>query len=79
MILLQVFAMIIDEIEDLEWEPLGIIHDQLIAEAEAFGGGGGGGCACACACACAGSGRAGCSQKDFYRTNLKYVKKDNKE
>ncbi len=29
-------------------------------------------CACAhsCACACAGSGRAGCSKKDFYRTNL---------
>ena len=28
-------------------------------------------CACACACACAGGGRAGCSQKDFYKTNLK--------
>ena len=28
-------------------------------------------CACACACACAGGGRAGCSTKDFYRTNLK--------
>lgn len=28
-------------------------------------------CACACACACAGGGRAGCSVKDFYRTNLK--------
>ena len=27
-------------------------------------------CACACACACAGGGRAGCSKKDFYRTNL---------
>lgn len=26
---------------------------------------------CACACACAGGGRAGCSLKDFYRTNLK--------
>jgi hypothetical protein len=25
---------------------------------------------CACACACAGSGRAGCSRKDFYGTNL---------
>ena len=25
-----------------------------------------------CACACAGSGRAGCSQKDFYKTNLCY-------
>ena len=32
--------------------------------------GGGGGCACACACACAGGGRAGCSMKDFYHTNL---------
>ena len=30
-------------------------------------GGGGGGCACACACACASGGRAGCSQKDFYK------------
>lgn len=28
-------------------------------------------CACACACACAGGGRAGCSTKDFYRTDLK--------
>lgn len=28
-------------------------------------------CACACACACAGGGRAGCSTKDFYHTNLK--------
>lgn len=26
---------------------------------------------CACACACAGGGRAGCSKKDFYGTNLK--------
>lgn len=34
-------------------------------------------CACACACACAGGGRAGCSTKDFYNTNLKltYFKK----
>ncbi|MDO4187695.1 MAG: hypothetical protein Q4D29_01780 [Lachnospiraceae bacterium] len=34
-------------------------------------------CACACACACAGGGRAGCSTKDFYKTNLKlsYFKK----
>ncbi len=36
---------------------------------------GGGGCACAsscaCACACAGGGRAGCSAKDFYYTNLR--------
>ena len=30
----------------------------------------GGGCACACACACAGGGRAGCTRKDFYHTNL---------
>lgn len=28
-------------------------------------------CACACACACAGGGRAGCSVKDFYKTNLR--------
>ena len=28
-------------------------------------------CGCACACACAGGGRAGCSTKDFYRTDLK--------
>lgn len=28
-------------------------------------------CACACACACAGGGRAGCSNKDFYRDSLK--------
>ncbi len=36
-----------------------------------------GGCAsssCACACACAGSGRAGCSKKDFYGTNLRSEK-----
>lgn len=26
---------------------------------------------CACACACAGGGRAGCSKKDFYHTNIK--------
>ena len=40
------------------------------------GGGGHSGCAhsscaCACACACAGGGRAGCTAKDFYRTDLK--------
>lgn len=29
---------------------------------------------CACACACAGGGRAGCSKKDFYGTNLKSEK-----
>ena len=28
-------------------------------------------CGCACACACAGGGRAGCSTKDFYNTDLK--------
>jgi len=28
-------------------------------------------CACACACACAGGGRAGCTNKDFYKTELK--------
>ena len=28
-------------------------------------------CACACACACAGGGRAGCTAKDFYSTDLK--------
>lgn len=28
-------------------------------------------CACACACACAGGGRAGCTYKDFYNTDLK--------
>ncbi len=28
-------------------------------------------CACACACACAGGGRAGCSNKDFYKKSLK--------
>ncbi len=39
-------------------------------------------CACACACACAGSGRAGCSTKDFYNTDLKLRQlemKDSKE
>ena len=29
---------------------------------------------CACACACAGGGRAGCSKKDFYGTNLQTEK-----
>lgn len=28
-------------------------------------------CACACACACAGGGRAGCTNKDFFNTDLK--------
>ena len=35
------------------------------------GGGRSGGGGCACACACAGGGRAGCSMKDYYHTNLK--------
>ena len=39
------------------------------------GGGRSSSCACvsscACACACAGGGRAGCSKKDFYHTNVK--------
>lgn len=35
------------------------------------GGRSGGGCACACACACAGGGRAGCSQKDTYGTDIR--------
>lgn len=34
----------------------------------------GGGCACACACACAGGGRAGCTRKDFYNTNVEVEK-----
>ncbi len=34
-------------------------------------GGGTGGGSCACACACAGGGRAGCSRKDFYNSNIK--------
>ena len=34
------------------------------------GSGSSGGFSCACACACAGGGRAGCSRKDFYQTNL---------
>lgn len=34
----------------------------------------GGGFSCACACACAGGGRAGCSKKDFYKTNLQSEK-----
>ena len=42
-----------------------------------YSGGGRSSCACvsscACACACAGGGRAGCSKKDFYHTNVKSV------
>ncbi len=47
---------------------------RIINPAASSGGsshGGSGGCACACACACAGGGRAGCSKKDFYHTDLK--------
>lgn len=46
-------------------------------------GGGYHGGGCACACACAGGGRAGCSMKDFYNTNItseklnSALKKDN--
>lgn len=36
-------------------------------------------CACACACACAGGGRAGCSVKDFYQTNLRLKQLDTKK
>jgi len=36
-------------------------------------------CACACACACAGGGRAGCSTKDFYNTNLKLKQLERKQ
>ena len=36
-------------------------------------------CACACACACASSGRAGCSNKDFYNTDLKLRQLEMKE
>lgn len=35
---------------------------------------GGSSCACACACACAGGGRAGCSRKDFYQSELEINK-----
>ena len=35
-------------------------------------------CACACACACAGGGRAGCSVKDFYNTDLKLRQLDSR-
>ena len=36
-------------------------------------------CACACACACAGGGRAGCSTKDFYKTDLKLSQLERKK
>ena len=34
-------------------------------------------CGCACACACAGGGRAGCTVKDFYNTDLKLSQLEN--
>ena len=46
------------------------IINPLTSSSSSFGGGGSGGCACACACACAGGGRAGCTRKDFYHTNI---------
>jgi len=46
---------------------LGSVLDGLLGG----GSGGGGGHGCACACACAGGGRAGCSKKDFYGTNVR--------
>lgn len=47
---------------------LGSVLDGLLGGGS---GGGGGGHGCACACACAGGGRAGCSKKDFYGTNVR--------
>ena len=52
------------------------VHSQNASSGSSRGGGGHSSCAhsscaCACACACAGGGRAGCSTKDFYKTNLK--------
>lgn len=61
---------------------IAIVSDDDYDSHSGFGGGSrtyiyGGGrssCACvsscACACACAGGGRAGCSKKDFYHTNV---------
>ena len=49
-----------------------IIIEVLVVEDSAVAGGAS---SCACACACAGGGRAGCSKKDFYGTNLKMNKK----
>lgn len=45
-------------------------RDKHLATHSSRGGRSGGGCACACACACAGGGRAGCSQKDTYGTDI---------
>ena len=59
---------------------LGLIVDDDYGSHSGFGGSrtyissGRSSCACArscaCACACAGGGRAGCSKKDFYHTNV---------
>ena len=60
---------------------LSYVSEQDAARAARSGGGHSGcahsSCACACACACAGGGRAGCTAKDFYKTDLKmkYFKK----
>ena len=58
-----------------------VINVPVVHHSSSSRSGGGGGrshsscahssCACACACACAGGGRAGCTTKDFYNTNLK--------
>ena len=64
--------------------PVPVVHHVSSGSSRSSGGSRGGGgcahsscacacasCACACACACAGGGRAGCTYKDFYRTDLK--------
>jgi len=64
--------------------PVPVVHSSCVSRSSGGGSRGGGGgcahsscacacasCACACACACAGGGRAGCTYKDFYRTDLK--------
>ena len=65
--------------------PKPVSFGEYVKKANESGRRGGGGscahssCACACACACAGGGRAGCTAKDFYKTNLKlsYFEKGN--
>jgi len=47
-----------------------IIARPLPPSSSGSGGSTSGGFSCACACACAGGGRAGCTKKDFYKTNL---------
>ena len=64
--------------------PVPVVHSSCASRSSGGGSRGGGSscahsscacacasCACACACACAGGGRAGCTYKDFYRTDLK--------